>query len=1057
MKRAAILILGLIGLLGFTVDSQAQGPSTYVQWGLAGTSSTNGFLDASVIPTSSGTAGVRYGNVNGLGYDVVVITSGLTEDGEFVFPWDGDGTTGWWYQGSAADKAGKSIPYATVDVRFYLQGTNVPFGVTGVNFSIQNAKIGERYRNFNYWDTVGSEVAESFTNYNIFSYANGTPDIHLSDSSIDSGIPYVPGNYPGDWIDVDMSPMAISGFSFQTGRVDSSYGSNIMTNLGYLVPTGQLLIQTGSDTNITAGPCFVSTGSNAVLTPISLAVAMGGSNAAVITGNGISQNIVIDQDIVSNSGNSLAMCASQNILSATSVVSLSSTSGNAGSISLTAVQESVLTQHMEATASSGTGGSITINAGNNIGITGGIDSSASSVSGQSGNIALEAGNSVTADTIRSGGGGGGPVVLGTPGNITLTASNSINVGAFYDDSGPGANPSATFTAPFITIGQSAANASDFAGTLYMQYAMPAAGATIAISGSMVGTGGVVIDAGTGSASLYTAGAGYTGETDMLSGTLAMRGNSLAASDLVLDNTSSFLPGVETPGGYVAVNSLTDGTNATVNIMLTSTTTYDQVQATEAANLNGVLNVTLAGGFTPDFGTVFQVLTSASVTGEFGTYQGLRLSDRTLQPVYTGTSVLLVTSTTPTGASQPLQSVPSSGLDVPAGGYYNGLTMCLQTADGFTAAGTLIDGTASADTTVMMCLAASGTTDYQLQGSLGGFLLNILGTGGDKYVVQLDYNEAAALAAAGDERQLFLASSDGSTPFANAVLANTDLLGEPNNPTEVIGPYDPTMDFQLGYYGVDTVNNRVWAVVDYGGLFGLGALNVSAIPAGPAAATEPASGVLALSATLNALVNFNGFDTSALFESGTDPALAGATVTPAACGNDADFVRVNAPVTSLLPDTTYYYRVDAVMITGTEYGGILSFSTPLSGVNYWRYSYFGTYANSGNAADTANPSGDGIENLLKYATGMSPLVSSTSQPAVMGQTGSGDSAYLTLTFNEIADPNLTYSVQASDDLSGTWTTIWSSTGASNTPGPVTVQDIVPISDEPSRFLRLQVSY
>jgi hypothetical protein len=127
------------------------------------------------------------------------------------------------------------------------------------------------------------------------------------------------------------------------------------------------------------------------------------------------------------------------------------------------------------------------------------------------------------------------------------------------------------------------------------------------------------------------------------------------------------------------------------------------------------------------------------------------------------------------------------------------------------------------------------------------------------------------------------------------------------------------------------------------------------------------------------------------------------------------------------------------------------------LNNWRYEYFGTYNNSGNAADTADPTGDGIPNLIKYATGLSPLVGSTSQPAVMGQTGSGSGAYLTLSFNEIADPALTYTVQAENALNGSWTAIWSSTGASNIAGGVTVQDTVPIGQQPSRFLRLQVSY
>jgi hypothetical protein len=1054
MKRLAILILGLIGLSGFTVDSRAQNPSTYVQWGVAGSSSTNGVLDATRIPITTSSNGVRYSNVNGLGYDIVVTTTGLTQSGEGPLPWNGDQE--WWYEGATASREGDSIPYSTIQFNFYQQGTNIPFGVTGVNFTYQNAKIGERYRYFNYQDTVGNQVALSFTNYIIFSYPNGTPDIHLSDSSIDSGIPYVPGNIEGDWIGVDMSFLAISGFSFQTGRVDSNYGSNFLTALGFLVPTGQLLIQSGADTNITNGPCFVTTGSDAVLTPSALTGILATSNAAVITGSSISQNIVINEDILSGSGNSLTMCASQNIVSATSSVSLTSTSGNAGNLTLNAVQSDV-TNHLEACAATGTGGNICINAGNNINVTSGIDTSASGPPGEGGNINLQAGNDLTVDSIRSGG-GGGFVGFGAPGNITLTADNSISVGAIYDDSNPSYNPQAVFTAPSIALGQPGAYYSDIAGTLYLEHPVSAAGATVAISAVITGTANVVIDTGTGSASLYTY-AGYVGETDVLSGLFAAQGNSLLQSEVVLNNASSFSPGVTTAGGYVGVNSLTVGTNATLNITLTSTTTYDQVQSAGAVNLDGIFELTVPDGFAPVIGQVFQVMTFPSVTGSFGSYEGVRLSDCVLVPVLTGTNLSLVTSAVPTGASQPLQTVPPGGLDVSAGGYYDGLTTTLQTADPvpFLEAATLIDGTASEATTVTMSLAATGTNDYQLQGSLGETLLNLYGTGSDKVVVQLDYNEAAALATAGDERKLFLASSTGGAPFANAVLANTNLPGETNNPTEFLRAYNPATDFHLGYYGVDTVNNRVWAVVDYDAYFGLGATNIAASPAGPASATEPAAGVLAVSATVNGLVNFNGYNSTAVFDWSTTPTMAGSTVGAAvASGSAASFAPVTYMATGLLPYTTYYFRTDAITTSGTQYGGIFSFTTPLSAINYWRYTYFGTYTNSGNAADTANPSGDGIANLLKYATGMSPLVPSATQPAVMGQTGSGDGAYLTLTFNEIADPILTYSVQATNDLV-TWATIWTSTGASNSAGSVTVQDVVPISEQPGRFLRLVVSY
>jgi hypothetical protein len=248
------------------------------------------------------------------------------------------------------------------------------------------------------------------------------------------------------------------------------------------------------------------------------------------------------------------------------------------------------------------------------------------------------------------------------------------------------------------------------------------------------------------------------------------------------------------------------------------------------------------------------------------------------------------------------------------------------------------------------------------------------------------------------------------------------------------------------------------VVDYEGYFGVGAVNVSGTPSGPTAATETATGILDVSATLNGLVNFNGYNSTVVFESGTDPGLAGATASSVvASGSTAGFAQVSYLATGLLPYTTYYFRVDSISTSGTEYGGILSFTTALGAINNWRFAYFGIYTNTENAADTADPTGDGVPNLLKYATGLSPLVASNTNPVVSGVADSGGMSYLTLTFNEIADPILVYSVQSATNLAGPWNTIWSSTGESNTPGSITVQDTAPIGTAPDEFLRLEVSY
>ncbi len=137
--------------------------------------------------------------------------------------------------------------------------------------------------------------------------------------------------------------------------------------------------------------------------------------------------------------------------------------------------------------------------------------------------------------------------------------------------------------------------------------------------------------------------------------------------------------------------------------------------------------------------------------------------------------------------------------------------------------------------------------------------------------------------------------------------------------------------------------------------------------------------------------------------------------------------------------------------------VTSSGTPaLTAVEEWRSENFGTTANSGIAADGEDPDLDGRPNLLEYAVGSDPLVAEGGPAAVAGHSG----GKLTLTFNRIADPSLTYTVKGMNELTNAWsgaTVIFTSTGGTNTAGPVTVEDTVQASAQPRRFLRLEVSY
>jgi hypothetical protein len=135
---------------------------------------------------------------------------------------------------------------------------------------------------------------------------------------------------------------------------------------------------------------------------------------------------------------------------------------------------------------------------------------------------------------------------------------------------------------------------------------------------------------------------------------------------------------------------------------------------------------------------------------------------------------------------------------------------------------------------------------------------------------------------------------------------------------------------------------------------------------------------------------------------------------------------------------------------------ISFLTPQQA---WRQSNFGSTGNSGNAANDADPDSDGCNNLLEYALASSPIAAA-SVPAIstaLVLTEPDPAEHLEITFNRIADPLLLYAVEATDNLTDPWTTIWTSTGAANTAGPVTVSDSVgPVNLKSRRFIRLRVT-
>jgi hypothetical protein len=219
LKSAVLtLTLALLGLA--TTISRA----TPVVWGAPPAPAPLGVLDATIIPTSTTGLPVIYTNVNNEGYDIAISTSGLSEDGLTTV----SGTDGWWFAGS---NPGES--YATVTVNFYLTGTFLPVAMQGVDILFEDAENQERFGNFSYFDDFGTANPVLFNNSAFFSYSDGGVFFNNFTQGANSAT-QEGGTQLGETMEINLTGVTTSGFTFGTHRQNSSAGSVIMMGLGDL-------------------------------------------------------------------------------------------------------------------------------------------------------------------------------------------------------------------------------------------------------------------------------------------------------------------------------------------------------------------------------------------------------------------------------------------------------------------------------------------------------------------------------------------------------------------------------------------------------------------------------------------------------------------------------------------------------------------------------------------------------------------------------------------------------------------------------------------------------
>jgi hypothetical protein len=150
---------------------------------------------------------------------------------------------------------------------------------------------------------------------------------------------------------------------------------------------------------------------------------------------------------------------------------------------------------------------------------------------------------------------------------------------------------------------------------------------------------------------------------------------------------------------------------------------------------------------------------------------------------------------------------------------------------------------------------------------------------------------------------------------------------------------------------------------------------------------------------------------------------------------------------------YYYVVTGLNILGEESGYSAEAAAIASVTAAWRLQWFGTPYNTGIAADTADPDGDGIVNVLERAFNLNPTVADTNgKPA-----GVLNGANFILTYRKsLAATDLFFQVMRSFDLIQ-----WSTNGVTDmvvsSDGSTEIHTAsVPLSNGRAQFLRLQVT-
>lgn len=167
-------------------------------------------------------------------------------------------------------------------------------------------------------------------------------------------------------------------------------------------------------------------------------------------------------------------------------------------------------------------------------------------------------------------------------------------------------------------------------------------AVLTLSGGTMATGSTLVGPGNSTGTLEVLAGATISATNAVA---VLAGGTLLGGGLVDGPTTN--DGIVLPGDGVGTltidDSYTQGAGGTLSIEIGGTGggSFDVLDVAGMADLDGELEVTLTGGFMPDFGDVFEVLTYASLVGSFDDYVGLDVAPGMfLVPEYESNSLML---------------------------------------------------------------------------------------------------------------------------------------------------------------------------------------------------------------------------------------------------------------------------------------------------------------------------------------------------------------------------------------------------------------------------------